>query len=136
YVVLGRQHAGHINAGLAYLPGGFIDGRDVAASGEIDIRASIARELAEETGLGPAEIMPDPGFLLTEVAAHVSFAVTYRSHFTADALAARIRAHIAADPDPELSDVVIVKGPDDIAHLAMPHYARVLVASPLVWPGA
>lgn len=132
-VVLGRQRAGHINAGLAYLPGGFIDERDVGAGGTIDIGASIARELREETGLGPDALRAEAGYLVTEVAAHVSFAVVYRSQLSARELEQRIAAHIAAETDPELAGTVVLQGPGDMEGLAMPHYARVLLASPLAW---
>jgi 8-oxo-dGTP pyrophosphatase MutT (NUDIX family) len=132
-IVLGRQRAGNINAGLAYLPGGFIDARDVLPSGEIDVRASIDREVREETGLGAGDIEAEPGFLVAEVAAHVSFAVAYRSEFSGEEIAARISAHIAADPNSELVGAVVVRSPAGLEGLAMPHYARVLLASPLAW---
>ena len=63
HVVLGRQRAGNINAGIAYLPGGFIDQRDVANDGTIDIAASIRRELTEETGLTEPDVVEQSGFL-------------------------------------------------------------------------
>ncbi len=62
HVLLGRQRPGNINAGLAYLPGGFIDSRDVKAGGVIDMAASIERELREETGLGLDDLTAEPGF--------------------------------------------------------------------------
>lgn len=135
YVVLGRQREGHINAGLAYLPGGFIDNRDVGTDGAIDIRASIARELLEETGLDPDELGAEAGYLVTEVAAHVSFAVVYRSSLPARVIEQRIAAHIAAEREPELAGTAVVKHPGDMKGLAMPHYARVLLSSPLAWAG-
>ncbi|MEQ1672861.1 MAG: NUDIX hydrolase, partial [Hyphomicrobium sp.] len=64
-ILLGRQRAGNVNGGLAYLPGGFIDARDVDAGGGIDIAASIIRELAEETGLRREDVTIEPGFLVT-----------------------------------------------------------------------
>lgn len=133
YVILARQRPGNINEGLAYLPGGFIDPRDVADDQSIDIASSVARELAEETGLGVDTLVAGEGFLVAQVAAHVSFAVHYTSHLGADDLAARIGAHIAADSNPELEDVVVLTSPADMEGLAMAHYARVLLSSPLAW---
>ncbi len=128
HIILGRQRPGNVNSGLAYLPGGFIDSRDVDAHGAVDVAQSVARELREETGLGTPELVPQPGFLVTRVGAHVSFAVEYRSGLTSDVLAARILAHIAADPDPELNGVVVIKGRADCSAVAMPPYAKVLLA--------
>ena len=133
YIVLGRQRAGNINEGLAYLPGGFIDHRDVTADGIVDIRSSIARELLEETGLGAPTLSAEPGFLLIEVAAHVSFTVPCNSAHPADELKARIEAHIGLDANSELVEVVVVRHPGDLKYLPMPHYARVLLNSPLAW---
>jgi ADP-ribose pyrophosphatase YjhB (NUDIX family) len=126
-ILLGRQRAGNINGGLAYLPGGFIDGRDVDGAGRIDIAASIARELEEETGLTPADLQVQPGFLVTQTRAHISIAVTCLGKADATALKARIERHIAADPASELTEIVIVRRAADLQGLAMPDYARVLV---------
>ena len=133
HVILGRQRPGNINEGLAYLPGGFIDTRDVDAQGRIDIFASVARELREETGLGEADLVQGEGILLVEGGAHVSFAVSYVSNLGSAELAERIAAFIAKDPVSELADVVVIEGPGGIEGLPMPHYARVLLKSPLVW---
>lgn len=127
HVLLGRQRAGNINAGLAYLPGGFIDPRDVALDGTIDIAASISRELAEETGLGPGETVRAPGLILTFAGPMLSIAVEFRAAMAGEDLRARIRAHIAADTDSELEDAVIVRSAGDLADIAMPIYAEVLM---------
>ena len=63
HVVLGRQRTGNVNAGIAYLPGGFIDPRDVTDDGAIDIDGSILRELSEETGLNHGQFELTPGLL-------------------------------------------------------------------------
>ena len=133
YILLGRQRPGNINAGLAYLPGGFIDNRDAGRDGRVDIAASIERELQEETGLGRDELSVEPGFIVTMTGAQVSFAAAYNSPLTAKELSARAHAHIAAEAEPELAQMVIVKRGQDLQGLAMPHYARVLLNSPLAW---
>lgn len=125
--VLGRQRPGNINAGLAYLPGGFIDPRDVDSDGTIDIRASVAREVHEETGLGSAELAPQDGYVLTCHGPLVSFAVPYQSTLSADELVARIGVHIASESDPELSEAVAVRRPADLTVLPMPEHARRLM---------
>jgi len=127
HVLLGRQREGNINGGLAYLPGGFIDARDVAADGAIDIEASILRELCEETGLLPAALERSPGFITTFAGASVSIAAEFRSRLPSEALEGQILRHIGADPNSELAGVVIVSSARDLAGLDMPAYARVLL---------
>ncbi len=136
HVVLGRQRAGNINEGLAYPPGGFIDPRDISADGTIDIDGSIAREIAEETGLDPQALTRLPGYLLTFTGQQISIAATYRCSWPAPDVVARIRAHITADPNPELDDVVVVAAHADLDKLAMPHYARVLLRHVFDRPGS
>jgi 8-oxo-dGTP pyrophosphatase MutT (NUDIX family) len=132
-IILGRQRAGNVNAGLAYLPGGFIDARDAGPDGRIDIAASVVRELQEETGLTAADFQLQPGFLITQTTAHVSIAVTFQSNLDAEALKTRIVQHIATDPASELVEAVVVRQPSDLDGLAMPQYARVLLP-PLLSP--
>ncbi len=131
HVVLGRQTLGHINSGLTYLPGGFIDQRDVGADGSIDISASIAREVKEETGLDASEMDLQPGFYLTRLGRQISVAAEYRSHLPADDLRARMLAHIAGEKEPELAEVVIVTRPPDVGDEAFAAYARVLLGQVL-----
>lgn len=130
-ILLGRQRAGNVNAGLAYLPGGFIDARDVDAEGHIDIAASIVRELAEETGLTPESVAMQPGFLVTQTQAHVSIAKTFVSALDAPALQDQISRYIALDATSELDAIIVVRAPSDLDGLAMPHYARVVVSAVL-----
>lgn len=133
HVILGRQMPGNINEGLAYLPGGFIDPRDVTAENTIDVRASVAREVTEETGLDSSVLTAEPGFLVTYSPPHVSFAVPYHSPLSSAELFERIRAHIAAQTEPELAEPVVLTGPADMEGRAVTHYARTLLSSPLAW---
>ena len=127
HVVLGRQRHGNVNGGMAYLPGGFIDPRDVAPAGTIDIDASIRREIGEETGFGAADFELSPGYILTFSGALISIAREHRSRLDADTIRARILQHIAGDPQSELSDAVIVRSAGDLEGLAMAPYARSLL---------
>jgi len=127
HVLLGRQTSGNLNAGFAYPPGGFIDGRDVSG-GAVDIEASIARELCEETGLEPGELKRAPGYLLTSAGTSVSIAIEWRSPLAAEDLRERMLSHIRHQPAPELADVVIVSRPDEIDAGTMPAYARSLLS--------
>lgn len=127
-VLLGYQRPGNVNTGYAYVPGGFIDARDVDGSGRIDIAASTAREILEETGLVAAELEQQPGFILTLLERQMSIAVEYRSHLPAAALRERVMAHLDADTASELSHVVVVSNMADLASLEVAPYTRVLLA--------
>lgn len=127
HVLLGRQRGGNINAGLAYLPGGFIDGRDVRSDGAVDIAASIAREVAEETGLGADSFTRVPGYIITVCGAQVSIAVEYRSALPAEELRKLILSGIGTQDEPELDDVVIVTGTAAAETENLAEYVRVLL---------
>ena len=127
HILLGRQTDGYINAGLSYLPGGFIDPRDVTPEGTIDIEASIARELREETGLAQSDLERVPGFHLTLTGPLISIAAEYRSPLPSHELKSKIEAYIAQDSDPELAGMTVVKSMDDIETMRMAPYAQVLL---------
>ena len=126
HVLLGRQTSGNVNAGLAYPPGGFIDARDVHA-GAIDIEASVARELTEETGLEAAELERVPGYLLTRAGPLVSIGIEWKSPLPAATLRARILASLQRQTVPELADIVIVRSPDEIDADMMPRFTHALL---------
>lgn len=126
HVLLGRQKPGHLNNGLAYPPGGFIDAQDVAADGRVDVGANAARELAEETGLDPAVFTRAPGFWLTQLGPQVSFASEFRSKLDTDALEAAWKRAMRHAADPELDGVVVVRSVADLDE-TIAAFARALV---------
>lgn len=126
HVLLGRQKPGHVNSGLAYPPGGFIDVQDVAADGRVDVAASAARELAEETGLAAADFTRMPGFWLTRLGALVSFGAEFRSPLPTDALAAEWVRAMRTAADPELDGVVVIRSVADLDD-SVSAFARALV---------
>ncbi len=126
-VLLGRQRAGHLNAGLVYLPGGFIDDRDIA-NGAVDIRASVLREVEEETGLEARTLAVSEGFLVTTVGMHVSIAVELTGDGDAEVLLSRIREALGRQSDAELDEILAVKTVQDMDALPVPDFARALLA--------
>lgn len=125
-VLLVQQRPGHINEGLSYLPGGFIDARDVEAGGQVDITANVLREVQEETGLAE-ELEVEPGFLVTQVGSQVSFGVVLRSALVGAELADRVRRFITSDPEGELAEVVMVSALPDLDSHEVPVYARAVI---------
>jgi 8-oxo-dGTP pyrophosphatase MutT (NUDIX family) len=122
-VLLGRQAEGHLNAGFAYPPSGMIDPHD-AIGGAIDIDRSIARELEEETGLTPADLERQPGYVVTIVESQISIAIEWQSALPAAALRERILARVARQSDPELADIVIVRSLAEVEDRTILPYAR------------
>jgi hypothetical protein len=131
HVLLGRQSVGNINAGLCYLPGGFIDERDVAPDGRIVIGDSIAREVAEETGLTAFEGAQIPGFLIVRIGALVSMIREFRCRVPAVDLRAQILARLATETNPELADIVIMRRMADLVHKQVPPYTAMALATVL-----
>jgi 8-oxo-dGTP pyrophosphatase MutT (NUDIX family) len=127
HALLGRQRAGNLNSGLCYPPGGFIDVGDVRPDGTIDIEASVAREIAEETGLAAPSIQRADGYAITISGPVLSIAVPFRSPLPGPALLAQASHHISADPGGELGCVVLALPGDGNAALPMPDYARALL---------
>jgi 8-oxo-dGTP pyrophosphatase MutT (NUDIX family) len=111
-VLLGEMGAHTANAGSIYFPCGTPDPSDIAGD-TVDLEASVARELKEETGCDIGEFEAEPGW--TVVADRQLFVQVkiLRSGLDADGLRARMLAHLASEQQPELSDVVIVRGQRD-----------------------
>jgi 8-oxo-dGTP pyrophosphatase MutT (NUDIX family) len=126
HVLLGRQGPGQLNSGRVYPPSGLIDGDDLRG-GAIDIDASIARELAEETGLALGSLERVPGYIAAVSGWQVAVAIEWRSPLAAEALQQRILSFIKAEARPELDDIVIVRKRADIDARAMPGHAQALL---------
>lgn len=126
-ILLVRQQAGHLNEGLHYFPSGFIDRNDVDATGRVDLAASIAREVAEETGLSPDELDRKPGFVIARAGPLLAICVELASPLSADALAGRISAFLEREADPEVAALTFVRKREDLEHLHLaPHCALLL----------
>lgn len=127
-ILLGRQKAGNLNAGLVYLPGGFIDPRDVDDEGYVDIAQNILREVEEETGLRARNLAVRDGFLITTIGQQVSIAMELIGDGDAATLQRRIATSLACEAEPELDDIVAVRSWEEAEALAAPVYAQVLLA--------
>ncbi|NSL72055.1 NUDIX hydrolase [Hyphomicrobium sulfonivorans] len=131
HVLLGRQGPGQLHSGLIYPPSGVLCDADINGAGETDIDASAARELHEETGLGPSALQRMPGYRIAITGAEVAIAIEWRSALPAVELRQRILDFIAREEAPELDDVVIVTSIDAIDAEVMPAHARLLLQSVL-----
>lgn len=131
HVLVGRAAAGTLNAGHIYLPGGFLDARDLRADGTIDVVASAARELEEETGLAAREVSQVPGIIVARHGRHCCFAIEYRSALTSEELARRMREGLARDASRELTEIEVVRAADDLERVDMLGHASFVIRSVL-----
>ena len=111
--LLGEMAPHTANAGRIYFPSGTPDLGDVV-DGRVDVEGSVRRELAEETGIDPAELAFAPGFTVIHDAVRVCFMKRARSPQTAEALVERIHATLAAETLPELSRMHVVRRAADL----------------------
>ncbi|MGV2981595.1 NUDIX hydrolase [Camelimonas sp. ID_303_24] len=117
--VQGRHTA---NSGQIYFAAGTPDLSDVLPDGTLDLQGNIVRELAEETGLDARELDFATGWRVVLDGGRVALMREARSALPSEALAARIRGFIAADPEPELADVHLLRDPADIDAARMPPF--------------
>lgn len=103
--LVGEMGPAHSAAGQRYFPGGTPDPGDVTESGEVDLFGSLVRELAEETGLPAAEGVAAGGW--TVIFDRQRVACMRRIDWPApgEAIRERVRRFLAAEAEPELSDV-------------------------------
>ncbi|QIB32565.1 NUDIX hydrolase [Ancylobacter pratisalsi] len=121
--VLVRQAPWTLNAGRVYFATGTPEPADVTADGQVDMEASMLRELAEETGLTVSDVAPAAGWLAVCDPVRIALLRPFVAHESAVALAARIHAFIARQPRPEIDGTVIVHGPEGLSP-AMPDFIQ------------
>jgi ADP-ribose pyrophosphatase YjhB (NUDIX family) len=121
-ILLGRTALDTMNPGHVYLPGGFLDARDLADATTIDLDASIARELAEETGLDAARLERRPGYMVARHGRHCSLAIEYRTRETAAEITDRFARGRAGSTDGELTALHAARSLQDLERIgALPH---------------
>jgi 8-oxo-dGTP pyrophosphatase MutT (NUDIX family) len=127
--VLGVMGAHTANAGRIYFPAGLPDLSDLDGT-RVDLAGNVMREVAEETGLAPADFETAPGWITVLAGARIAQIKLLQARETAAALAARIRAHLEREREPELADVRIVRGAADFDPM-MPEFVTAFLTH--VW---
>jgi len=115
---LGEMGSYTANAGRIYFPSGTPDLDDVRGD-TLDIEGSLAREVEEETGLTPADYVAEPHWDCVFTGAAMAMMRILRVDMTGEALRERIEVNLAAQPQPELSRIHLVRGIGDLTP-AMP----------------
>jgi 8-oxo-dGTP pyrophosphatase MutT (NUDIX family) len=123
--LLGVMGAHTLNAGKIYFPAGTPDPKDVSGA-IVDLAASIRREVAEETGLGPADYEEEEGWTCVLTPSHIAQIRVLQARETAAALRARILANLARESEPELADIRIARGVADLDPMIPPFVAAYL----------
>ena len=129
-VIFGEMASHTSNAGQVYFPCGTPDGDDVIA-GKVDLLHSCTRELKEETGFDAGDFSIEPGWRIVELPSRIVAVKLLRSPHDAGALRAQALAHLRSQALPELADIRVLRGCQDIS-AAVPDIAAVFLRS--LWP--
>jgi 8-oxo-dGTP pyrophosphatase MutT (NUDIX family) len=127
--ICGVMANGTANGGRIYFPAGTPDPTDLRPDGSVDLSTSVIRELEEETLLEPGDYAVSDEWIAVHRWPTVAFLRPIRFTEPAAAVAERIRENISRQDDPELSDVLVVRGPHDIDPGAMPAFLQTFLTA-------
>jgi 8-oxo-dGTP pyrophosphatase MutT (NUDIX family) len=127
--VLGEMGAHTANAGRIYFPSGTPDLDDVA-NGAVDIAGSVAREVAEETGLAPTDYQTDATWHCVVLGASVAIIRLLHVDMPGEEVRARIEKNLAQQSQPELSAIHLVRDANDFT-AAMPPFVMAFLEAQL-----
>ena len=111
--LLGVMAAHTANAGRIYFPSGTPEPGDVVGTA-VDLDGSVRREIAEETGISFDTLDAEPGWHAVLAGPRIALMKILHARESAVALRTRILEHLAREPEPELADIRIVRGPADL----------------------
>jgi 8-oxo-dGTP pyrophosphatase MutT (NUDIX family) len=123
--VMGEMSAHTANGGRVYFPSGTPDPSDLVGN-RVDIEGSIVREVAEETGLTPADYSVWPGFHCIIAKPAVAIVQLLELKQSAAAVKQVILRNIAREELPEFSDVHLIRNAADITS-SMPRYVAAYI---------
>jgi 8-oxo-dGTP pyrophosphatase MutT (NUDIX family) len=124
--VMGEMGGHTANAGRVYFPAGTPDLDDLKG-GAVDIAGSVVREVEEETGLTPADYRLEPHWDCVVTNASVAMMRLLHVGMPGEDIRARIEANLAAQTEPELAAIHLVRHVGDLT-AAMPHFVAAFVA--------
>ena len=113
-------------AGKIYFAAGTPDPSDIVGD-QVDLAASVAREMEEETGFSPREAPASPGWRLVVKGQQIACMQERILSLTADEAFLRVERFIAADPEPELARLHVARGVADIDAERMPDFTQVFL---------
>lgn len=107
--VMGERTA---NPGRIYFPAGTPDLDDVRGDA-VDLLGNVKREIAEETGLSPADYIVADGWTAVMAGPRIALMKAIEVQRPADELQQEMRRHLAQETAPELGDIRIVRSGRD-----------------------
>lgn len=128
--LLGEMGGQTANAGRVYFPSGTPDLDDVK-DGRLDMPASVAREVEEETGLAPHEYRAAPHWDCVFTGVALAMIRTLDVDMRGEALRVKIEANLARQSSPELSAVHLVRKRSDLT-AAMPRFVTAWLKAQLL----
>jgi 8-oxo-dGTP pyrophosphatase MutT (NUDIX family) len=123
--VMGEMGQHTANAGRIYFPSGTPDLDDLS-DGAVDIAGSVAREVEEETGLTPADYRAAAYWDCVVSGSAIAMIRILDVDLSGDALRAGIEANLAAQQQPELAAIHLVRGVSDLT-AAMPRFVAAFI---------
>ena len=120
--LVGEMGPRHSFAGQLYFPCGTPDPSDIVADGRVDLSGSLERELAEETGLDVAEARSAPNWTVIIDRQYVACIKRLDFDAPSQALAAKVRAFLAAERAPELADAHMIASPQALLDARLPAF--------------
>ena len=122
--LLGVMGGHTANPGRIYFPGGTPEPADVLPDGRVDLLGNVLRELGEETGLRPEEVEVRPGWTVAVEGGRTALMRDIRIDLPAEAARARIMEFLAAEAEPELAGIRIIRAPEEAEQDAVPGFVR------------
>lgn len=116
-----RMGAHTANPGKVYFAAGSFEAEDVTPDGRVDAMANMRREVGEETGLELSQAVAEPGWHGWSHDRRTVLFKRFRFAETAEELARRVRAFVAAEVDPEIDGPVILRKASDLPAETVPH---------------
>ena len=110
------------NAGLIYFPAGTPDLCDITSDAKLDLEGSAVRELLEETGLDAAQMDIAPDWSVVDAGPRLGCMKLIQAREDAAALCTRADRFIAAQKQPELSAMHVVRTRADLVPALMPDF--------------
>src|SRR5829696_2243327 len=123
--VLGEMASHTANAGRIYFPSGTPDLDDIS-EGSVDMSGSVAREVAEETGLTTADYHADAHWDCLVSGSTIAMIRVLNVDTSGEALQERIERNLARQPQPELCAIHLVRAASDLTS-AMPRFVTAFI---------
>ena len=121
WLLVGRMGRDHSSAGRVFPPCGALHTDDVD-DGKVDLDGNILREIREETGLALDRTELGPSILILDGAGRLVYVRPVKLQRPAVQIVKEIQSYLGHATNPELSEIIVVKGAADICETAMPSF--------------